>query len=225
MKRNPSSAAILGMRAPNVTHFDPTPFPVPDLEWPTRARSLFSDPDRYIARTRANPDYGKPGWTRDCGRRFHRGLDIAPIRALESGARVIVHFSDCATGREYPSEEPAWIPDDEIFAVLDGVVVEVNRDPDASDFGLFVAVRHEVAASHFFTLYAHLDELAVSEGETVAAGVRLGKMGQTSRSADARAWMAVAPHLHIEVIAGEGGAHDPLAFLREGLRRFRPGGT
>lgn len=213
------------MRAPQVTHFEPTPFPVPELEWPTRARTLFSDPDRYIARTRANPDYGKPGWTRDCGRRFHRGLDIAPVCALESGVRVLVHFSDCATGHEYPSEEPAWIPDDEIFAVLDGLVVEVNRDPEASDFGLFVAVRHEVAASHFYTLYAHLDCVLVSEGVPVEAGVHVGKMGRTSRSADARTWMAVAPHLHFEVIAGGGGAHDPLTFLRAGLLRFGPGRT
>lgn len=206
------------MRAPDVTHFDPLPFEVPQLAWPTRARSLFDQPERYIARTRVNPDYGKPGWTRDCGRRFHRGLDIAPERARPGGRPVVVHFSDCEAGHEYPSEEPTWIPEDEIFAVLPGRVVETNTDVNRSDFGLFAVIRHEIGQAHIYTLYAHLADLAIEEGAWVSAGDRLGAMGQTSRSADARAWMAVAPHVHFEVIAADGGAYNPLDFLRAGLR-------
>ena len=44
-------------------------------------------------------------------------------------------------------------------------------------------------------------------------GDRLGRMGQTSRSADARNWMLVAPHLHFEVRDAAGKAYDPVEFL------------
>ena len=211
---------MLAMRRTGVTAFDPLPAAPLKLGWPTRARCLFSDPARYIARTRANPDYGRPGWTRECGRRFHRGLDIAPHAVRPAGRTVTVLFSDCATGREYPSDEPAWIPDDEVFAVLPGVAREVNTDADHSDLGRFVVLeqRWPIPSATVFCLYAHLDEVAVREGRAVEAGARLGTMGQTSRSADARNWMAIAPHLHFEVITAAGGAHDPLAFLEAGLR-------
>jgi murein DD-endopeptidase MepM/ murein hydrolase activator NlpD len=43
-------------------------------------------------------------------------------------------------------------------------------------------------------------------------------MGQTSRSADARNWMAIAPHLHFEVRDADGHAYDPVEFLK----RFLP---
>lgn len=221
MKPNPSSATALlsAIRRAGVRQFDPIDFPVPRLMWPTRARALFSEPERYIARTRANPDYGKPGWTRDCGRRFHRGLDIAPLRAAPDGASVVVRFSDCATGREYPSEEPGFTPEDDVFAVFDGVVAACNADSDQSDLGIFAVVRHIMAGRCIHTLYAHLAGLCAAAGDTVVAGSLLGPMGRTSRSADARAWMAIAPHLHFEVIAPGGGAYDPLLFLQAGLPR------
>lgn len=205
---------MLAMRNAGVLEFEALPESIPPLAWPTNSRALFADPTRYVARTRANPNYGLPGWTRDCGRRFHRGLDIAPTRVRSAGYSVTVQFSDCATGREYESLEPASVPEDEVFSVLPGRVVEVNGDPEASDLGCFVALEH---VQGFFTLYAHLASVDVVAGREVDAGVRLGPMGQTSRSADARAWMAIAPHLHFEVIAGDGGAHNPLEFLRRGL--------
>jgi len=207
---------MLSMRRAGVTAFDGFPGVMPPLAWPTGRRDLFTNPGAYLARTRANADYGKPGWTRDCGKRFHRGCDLAPVERVAAGGRVTVVFSDCATGAEYPSSEPAWEPRDTVFAVLDGVVAEVNAEPEGSDLGCFVVARHPDAGG-IFTLYAHLGTVAVTPGEGVRAGAVLGPMGRTSRSADARNWMAVAPHLHFEVIARDGGAHDPLAFLRRGL--------
>ncbi len=205
---------MLAMRLGGVRGFDPFPGTVPPLCWPTLSRGLFRAPERYIARTRVNQDYGRPGWTRECGRRFHRGVDIAPVRMRPAGREVCVLFTDCATGREYDSSEPAWIPEDDVFSVRAGELVECNGDPDASDLGCYVVVRHP---GEFFTLYAHLADLAADPGRPIAAGDRLGSMGQTSRSADARNWMAIAPHLHFEVIAADGGAHDPLEFLVKGL--------
>lgn len=209
---------MLEMRRTGVTVFDPLPEWKLALAWPTRSRSLFADENQYIARTRVNPNYGKPGWTRDCGWRFHRGVDIAPVQVRSAGRSVTVQFSDCSTGREYPSDESAWVPDDEVFAVLPGRVMECNVDEAKSDFGLFVVLEHQVPDSEpIFTLYAHLARVDVLEGVFVQGGALLGRMGQTSRNEDARNWMAIAPHLHFEVISSSGGAYDPLEFLRRGL--------
>ena len=189
------------------------------LAWPTPNHHLFDAPDRFFARTRINPDYGRPGFTRDCGKRLHRGCDIAPIEVRREDRLVRVQFSDCARGLEYPSDEPAWIPLDEIFAVAEGIVLEVDADGARSTYGRHVVLAHRWPRSGrlFRTLYAHLETVAVQLGNRVPAGARLGVMGRTSSSEDARNWMAIAPHLHFEAQDGEGRCHDPEQFLRRFL--------
>lgn len=186
--------------------------PLP-LDEPLRA--TWPTPGREFARTRVNPDYGKPGWTRDCGRRFHRGADIAPINVTPTGKTTRVIFTDCATGKDFESYEPTFIPHDNVFCVCDGVVVELVTDENASDFGKHVVIEHRWPRSgeKFYTLYGHLAELR-TENRELRTGDRLGRMGQTSRSADARNWMQIAPHLHFEVRTATGAAYDPAEFLR-----------
>ena len=187
--------------------------PLPDDEplratWPTPNHNLIVAPEKFFARTRVNPDYGKPGWTRDCGRRFHRGADIAPINVTPTGKTTRVIFTDCATNTDFESDEPTFIPHDEIFAVCPGNVIELVTDENASDFGKHVLLEHRWprTGTVFFTLYGHLSEVAIN-------GQRLGRMGQSSRSADARNWMQIAPHLHFEVRDAENRAYDPAEFL------------
>ena len=183
------------------------------ISWPTPNHFLFVNPGRFFARTRVNPDYGKPGWTRDCGKRFHRGCDIAPINVTVTGRTTTVIFTDCATGKDFESVEPTFIPHDDVFRVFEGVVVEMITDESISDFGKHVVLEHRWPQSgeKFFTLYAHLVEIDI-------AGQRIGRMGQTSRSADARNWMAIAPHLHFEVWNAARQPYGPVEFLR----RFLP---
>jgi murein DD-endopeptidase MepM/ murein hydrolase activator NlpD len=186
--------------------------------WPTDNRKLFTDPGAYFARTRVNPDYGRPGWTRDCGKRFHRGCDIAPSIKSPDGRMHTVMFSDCATGKEYSSDEPGWIPHDEVFAVTSGTIVEVNLDPTACTLGNYVIMEHTWPdnSGRFYSLYAHLMSVSVSVSDEIKSGVTLGHMGQTSSSPDACKWMAIAPHLHLEFWSGIGESYDP----EEMLRRF-----
>lgn len=186
--------------------------PLPSNE---NLRIVWPTPGRVFARTRANPDYGKPGWTRDCGRRFHRGCDIAPVHVTPTGQTTTVLFTDCATGREYPSVEPTFIPHDDVFCVYDGTVVEAVTDAMASDYGRHIIVEHRWprCGEKFYTLYAHLAELR-TENREPRTGDLLGRMGQTSRSADARNWMLVAPHLHFEVRNAAGQPYNPVEFLR-----------
>jgi murein DD-endopeptidase MepM/ murein hydrolase activator NlpD len=55
------------------------------------------------------------------------------------------------------------------------------------------------------TLYAHLSSIDVRDGDVVATGRRLGRVGETGD--------ATAPHLHFEVRV-HGAAVDPLQALR-----------
>jgi len=180
------------------------------IVWPTPNHFLFDAPEKFFARTRVNPDYGKPGWTRDCGKRFHRGCDIAPVSVTPTGETTTVTFTDCATGKDFESVEPTLTPHDEVFPVFEGKIVESVTDESLSDFGKHVVVEHHWPGSgeRFFTLYAHLAEV-----------VGRWRMGQTSRSADARNWMAIAPHLHFEVRDAAGSHYDPVEFLRRFVLR------
>lgn len=199
--------------------------PLPDeplrISWPTANRNLFVDPGNFFARTRANPDYGRPGYTRDCGRRLHRGCDIAPVAARATGGTTTVMFSDCAAGTEYASEEPTFICDEDVFTVFGGVVAEVNTDEASSLLGLHIVIEHRWPAGggKFYTLYAHLRSIAVAQGDSLRAGQVVGRMGQTSSSADARNWMAIAPHLHFEAWDASRAPYDPELFLRTFLPR------
>lgn len=191
------------------------------LAWPTPSRALREAPGQYFASTRANPDYGRPGWTRDCGRRFHRGCDIAPVQITCTGRLTTVLFSDLETEEEYESREEILVPHDPVFAVFGGLVEEACVEEEDSDFGLHVVLRHAWprSTSAFYTLYGHLADVTVETGQEVAAGDRLGAMGTTSRIADARNWMSVAPHLHFEAWDEQTHPYNPEAFLRTFLPR------
>jgi len=68
-------------------------------------------------------------------------------------------------------------------------------------------------------LYGHLAEASAGPvSSAIRQGAKVGQMGQTSRSADARNWMAIAPHLHFEVRDADGRSYDPVEFLK----RFLP---
>ena len=186
-----------------------------DSAWPTPNHSLRTTPDLFFAKTRANPDFGKPGWTRNCGKRFHRGCDISPVRKTATGETTFVNFSDCLRKTEYRSEEPTYVPHDEVFAVLDGVVDEAVLDEKESDFGLHVVLMHYWPNTRqpFYTLYGHLAEVEVEAGRPVKRGEKIGVMGQTSKIADAKNWLSIVPHLHFEVWDENKKPYNPEIFL------------
>lgn len=190
------------------------------VTWPTPNHWLRTAPEKFFARTRANPDYGQPGFTRDCGKRFHRGCDIAPVQVTATGRMTRVVFTDGATGQDYESDEPTWVPHDPVCCVCDGIVDEVVSDESASDFGRHVVIEHRWPGSgeKFFTLYGHLSEIFISHPSSpILRGAAIGKMGQTSRNADARNWLRIAPHLHFEVWNATRQPYHPVEFLRRFL--------
>ena len=68
-------------------------------------------------------------------------------------------------------------------------------------YGHMVEIRH---ADGNTTLYAHLSEINVKQGEKVVRGQRIGRVGSTGNTS--------GPHLHFEVITSEGKA-DPAEYL------------
>lgn len=83
-----------------------------------------------------------------------------------------------------------------VLAAGPGEVIQVGELPLT---GLTVTVRHP---GQLTTLYAHLDELLVFEGQTVSAGAPLGLIGSTGRS--------TGPHLHFTAYRQRGEERHPV---------------
>ena len=94
-----------------------------------------------------------------------------------------------------------------VYAAEDGTVSYVQIWDGSYDttgmmsYGHMVEIRH---ADGNTTLYAHLSEINVQQGEKVVRGQRIGRVGSTGNS--------TGPHLHFEVITSEGKA-DPADYL------------
>ena len=116
-------------------------------------------------------------------RRVHEGVDIAPV------------------GRDAAGE-----PTDSVVAIDRGRVAYVNAAAGGSSYGKYVVVEHDWSDSPVYSLYAHLAQTSVSEGQTVERGQPLGLMGYTGRGLGrARA------HVHLE-IAFLLNQHQPVWF-------------
>jgi murein DD-endopeptidase MepM/ murein hydrolase activator NlpD len=85
-----------------------------------------------------------------------------------------------------------------IAAVASGQVVLASA---GYGYGNYVVIRHDDGSE---TLYAHLSQIYVVQGEWVVQGATIGTVGSTG-------W-TTGPHLHFEVRVG-GAAVDPLNYL------------
>jgi len=86
-----------------------------------------------------------------------------------------------------------------IVAAADGTVVLAAYQDWG--YGNYVIIQHGDGSR---TLYAHLSEIWVSQGQYVSQGQGIGALGSTGYS--------TGPHLHFEIQIG-GVAVDPLAYL------------
>ena len=89
------------------------------------------------------------------------------------------------------------------YAAMDGVVLRAGA---ASGFGLAVYIQH---ANGDVTVYGHMQQILVAEGQTVKAGETIALLGNLGQS--------TGPHLHVEVHLGgiDGEKVDPLPWLRD----------
>lgn len=91
-----------------------------------------------------------------------------------------------------------------IYAVADGTVIEAGP---AQGFGLWVRIRHDDGT---ISIYGHMYDFFVSQGERVPAGMQIARIGNRGDS--------TGPHLHFEIV--QNGQHvDPQPWLAlHGLR-------
>lgn len=78
-----------------------------------------------------------------------------------------------------------------IVAAASGVVF---RSSWHSSYGNVVFITHNIGGQVYTTVYAHMENREVEEGEVVQQGQRLGYMGSTGNS--------TGPHLHFEIHIG-----------------------
>jgi hypothetical protein len=168
---------------------------------PTPNQHLYQDEQiGFAARTRTNDDYGFPGWTRESGGRFHKGVDILPVNFDKIDRTVRIEYYDAKTKKNYSRNEPVLIPKDEIYSILDGVVVVANKNENYSGYGRYVTIQHQFAdGKPFISMYAHLKSVDVVKGQKVKVGDRIGWMGNTSSSAGGRTYLKAIPHCHFEI--------------------------
>jgi murein DD-endopeptidase MepM/ murein hydrolase activator NlpD len=86
-----------------------------------------------------------------------------------------------------------------IRSVADGTVVEAGP---ASGFGLWVRVQH---ADGSISVYGHVNDFSVREGQKVKAGEQIARMGNRGYS--------TGPHLHFEIWDATGKKLNPAPWL------------
>lgn len=103
--------------------------------------------------------------------RFHEGMDVRPLRRDARGE-----------------------PLDEVRAITDGKVVYTNQAAGASNYGRYVVVEHNWSGCPYYSLYAHLNTIAVEAGQRITQGGKLGVMGHTGSGINRE-----RSHVHVEL--------------------------
>ena len=75
-----------------------------------------------------------------------------------------------------------------VYAAGDGVVLIARSGSWNGGYGNYVVIKHPNGVQ---TVYGHLSQILVSQGEEVGRGNLIGKVGNTGRS--------TGPHLHFEM--------------------------
>lgn len=123
---------------------------------------------------------------------------FGPTRKHADGTAKMHRGLDIGASNETGNE-------DRVMAAEDGRVARIGYDKDG--YGHYIDIEHR---GGYLTKYAHLKEVGVVEGQTVAQGELIGKTGKSGNADSAN----VLPHLHFE-IRQDGVATDPLPYLTE----------
>ena len=129
--------------------------------WPTDNRAFFDNKplEAYIQPTQSGRIVsGLWGCTRNQGKKFHAGVDMKSIH-----------------------RDRRYVPQDCVFAALQGKVAYINTNPKNSIYGNYVVLEHIEPDLRFYTLYAHLAsvEPTLKIGQSVVQSAILGVMGCT----------------------------------------------
>lgn len=112
-------------------------------------------------------------------------------------------------GRQHKGVDLRAKPGTRVTSVLPGQVVKSGNFND--NYGGQVLIKHSTEDGIYYSRYAHLRKVYVKQGESVAAGQKLGESG--GEKGDPNAGRSEGPHLHFEFM-GEGMSPvDPEPYL------------
>ena len=152
---------------------------------------LSAIPEKQPIQTEAYDDAYKKRWT-------DRFLSVCyPLRHIKINS-FFGYRNDPFTGkRKYHNGIDLHARGDEVFAMMDGVVIKAGQDNVS---GKYVILRH----GNYTVSYCHLSRITAAKGAAVKAGTVVGITGSTGRS--------TGEHLHITCKLG-GKNIDPLLLL------------
>jgi murein DD-endopeptidase MepM/ murein hydrolase activator NlpD len=134
------------------------------------------------------------------------GLPAADMSSMGSGdygwplrGRILSEYGQKPGGTANDGLNIAASQGTAVYASKDGTVAYAGNE--LRSFGNMVLVRH---TGGYFTVYAHLDQINVSKGQTITKGQPVGTVGQSGGVSE--------PQLHFEVRQGSNPL-DPRKFL------------
>lgn len=121
-------------------------------------------------------------------------LPVSGSVASPFGWRWLNGRSDLHTGLDIGAPEGA-----PVYALLPGRVIVAAPAGQLSGYGNVVVLQH---GPGLFSLYAHLSAVSVLEGQSVATGAELGRVGRTAgtREDPGKLFSASGAHLHLELL-------------------------
>jgi murein DD-endopeptidase MepM/ murein hydrolase activator NlpD len=137
----------------------------------------------------------------DIMRPFYEGLGVPPYGMVRPAEGWISRRFIAPGGEQppHPGVDIAAPTGTPVMCALDGIVKSAGWD---DVYGKLIVLEHSDSLS---TIYGHNDELLVKEGDYVAKGQVIARVGNTGRS--------TAPHLHFEVLKNEEPI-DPELFVK-----------
>lgn len=154
--------------------------------------------DKTLARWKAEQDQVKQALAENSALRLWRSNFVEPVSGKRSGIFGSVRIMNGQPRNPHNGEDIGAPAGTDVAATNDGVV-RLTVDHFFSGKGIFVD--HGLG---FYSMYFHLSEVLVKDGDLVKAGQIIGKVGATGR--------ATGPHLHWGVKLN-GARVNPYALL------------
>jgi len=162
-----------------------------------------------------NAVYVTSGYGPNMGSGLHSGLNNGSS-GNDYYALDLVYANESNGGKGLP-----------IVAALAGTVVKAGwATAGWANFGQRVLVQHDIGDGHsYITMYAHLDSIAVQEGESVTQGQTVGTLGESCDGDNMQLnCPSFGPHVHFAVHrnstiggSGTGGSYGGNAVVPEPL--------